>query len=361
MQAKLTVNGLNLFLTRIFDEETRLSVVLSRLGFSSQQVEELRRHYLDHIVIFCIDLIDERLMADRNGERLSHIVKRRFGLDGSAPETLEGLGQQLGISRERVRQLQDKGIRKCKSVRWQRLWKEQLRSIAMSLVGESGEILLVPPHAVIAGSNGVRNQDGATQIEVEPGSPFSQTDMDLVANLTASILATTGGSLSTNILSHILAGSTGPIVEALVAYYKLPQYGVLKALTVDQVKRLIQATQATNKAKPKSVPRAEMERIDIDIDDSMIDEFIGTIQSIVNAIGYMPSRHILVHVLYGSTGPVVDELVARHNLAQYGCLKRLGFSTVKRLVGDLDLSSLSRDSASWQGLSPDIVTTLPGF
>ena len=69
MQAKLTVNGLNLFLTRIFDEDIRLSIVLSDLEFNPHQVEELRRHYLDHIVIFCIELIDERLLSDRNGER----------------------------------------------------------------------------------------------------------------------------------------------------------------------------------------------------------------------------------------------------------------------------------------------------
>ena len=46
-----------------------------------------------------IDTLDPR---DR------HIVRRRYGLDGAAPATLQEVGDQLGITRERVRQLQQK-------------------------------------------------------------------------------------------------------------------------------------------------------------------------------------------------------------------------------------------------------------
>ncbi|MFF1867269.1 sigma-70 family RNA polymerase sigma factor [Kitasatospora herbaricolor] len=41
-------------------------------------------------------------------ERYSHIVTRRYGLDGQAPATLEEIGQDLGVTRERVRQLEVK-------------------------------------------------------------------------------------------------------------------------------------------------------------------------------------------------------------------------------------------------------------
>ncbi|MFJ2863907.1 sigma-70 family RNA polymerase sigma factor [Kitasatospora sp. NPDC087314] len=41
-------------------------------------------------------------------ERYAHIVTRRYGLDGEDPATLDELGKDLGITRERVRQLEVK-------------------------------------------------------------------------------------------------------------------------------------------------------------------------------------------------------------------------------------------------------------
>src|ERR1700722_20119208 len=43
--------------------------------------------------------------------RMRHIVERRFGLDGQAPMTLEELSPALGVTRERVRQIEHKALR----------------------------------------------------------------------------------------------------------------------------------------------------------------------------------------------------------------------------------------------------------
>ena len=40
------------------------------------------------------------------------IIKLRFGLAGEGPFTLEETGRMLGITRERVRQIQEKAIAK---------------------------------------------------------------------------------------------------------------------------------------------------------------------------------------------------------------------------------------------------------
>jgi RNA polymerase sigma factor (sigma-70 family) len=43
--------------------------------------------------------------------RMRQVVERRFGVDGQVPQTLEELGTDLGITRERVRQLELRALR----------------------------------------------------------------------------------------------------------------------------------------------------------------------------------------------------------------------------------------------------------
>jgi len=52
----------------------------------------------------------------RLNPRMRHVVQRRFGLDGRPPETLEEVGAGLGITRERVRQLESRALRELRVV-----------------------------------------------------------------------------------------------------------------------------------------------------------------------------------------------------------------------------------------------------
>jgi RNA polymerase sigma factor (sigma-70 family) len=44
------------------------------------------------------------------------VLRRRFGLDGDEPETLEAIGRRLDYSRERIRQLEASGLRKLRAL-----------------------------------------------------------------------------------------------------------------------------------------------------------------------------------------------------------------------------------------------------
>lgn len=44
------------------------------------------------------------------------VLRRRFGLDGDEPETLEAIGRRLDYSRERIRQIETAGLRKLRAL-----------------------------------------------------------------------------------------------------------------------------------------------------------------------------------------------------------------------------------------------------
>jgi RNA polymerase primary sigma factor len=48
-------------------------------------------------------------------ERMRHVLELRFGLNGQVPKTLEEVGSELGVTRERVRQLESRALRELQS------------------------------------------------------------------------------------------------------------------------------------------------------------------------------------------------------------------------------------------------------
>ena len=55
-------------------------------------------------------------MLDVLDDRESRIINARFGLGGVTPMTLEEVGREFGVSRERIRQLQTSALKKMRSV-----------------------------------------------------------------------------------------------------------------------------------------------------------------------------------------------------------------------------------------------------
>jgi hypothetical protein len=216
-------------------------------------------------------------LAYVGGERMYLVLSRRFALDGNPPDTLQSLGFLLGVSRERVRQIEQKTLRRCQAKPQRLLWESGLQHIASTLVGE--------PQGRVAPLPLTRHQDRRRASEEEMtrkqttlSEPMDQPGLDdvahytgrsnavetqannvdainesaadltssVVAEMVASILQATGRGLTCSILAHILTGSKGPVVNALVTHYELPQYGALRNVGYEAIKQEIRAICATD-------------------------------------------------------------------------------------------------------------------
>jgi transcriptional regulator with XRE-family HTH domain len=78
--------------------------------------------------------VDRELLAEKVPEVLETlapieqlVVKLRFGLDGNGTKTLEKVGMEVGLTRERIRQIEAKALRKLRYPRRSRELKPYLR------------------------------------------------------------------------------------------------------------------------------------------------------------------------------------------------------------------------------------------
>ena len=59
-------------------------------------------------------------MADvkqsKKDKREQEIIKRRFGIDNEEPKTLEQIGNAMGFSKERIRQIENVALQKLRKV-----------------------------------------------------------------------------------------------------------------------------------------------------------------------------------------------------------------------------------------------------
>jgi len=62
------------------------------------------------------DRTDLVSVLDDLAENERRVLRRRFGLEGREPETLEAIGRQLGLTRERVRQIEGAALRKLRAL-----------------------------------------------------------------------------------------------------------------------------------------------------------------------------------------------------------------------------------------------------
>ena len=107
-----TAVGLHALLSDVYGEDQRVSDVLHSFGFAEDHIDKLRTDKITEFFENIRFALTCRFLHYSGGHRLLSILFRRYGLFDWPNETLEEIGSSMGISRERVRQLENKAIKR---------------------------------------------------------------------------------------------------------------------------------------------------------------------------------------------------------------------------------------------------------
>ena len=238
MYLNTRIIGLNQFLSRVYGVPIRLSILLTELGFAEQQIDQLRRNHSEEIVASSIALLKDRILLVFNGDRTYGIVCRRFGLDGRPTETLQVIGEKLGITRERVRQIEKKAIRRCRSKTNRTVWETGLYDVAARLTGVGQSHDAVIPLSLFSQEDPTELAESETSAVPTTAETNIDARSEYIQSIT-NILRRVSGGVRPLMLVYILYGSEGPLVNSLVSTYEIPEYGIFRSHGYWNVRRMV--------------------------------------------------------------------------------------------------------------------------
>jgi RNA polymerase primary sigma factor len=77
----------------------------------ADMLEDVNSEQPDAVLAELLRAVELQGALSQLSERMRHVLELRFGLTGAAPKTLEEVGTELGVTRERVRQLESRALR----------------------------------------------------------------------------------------------------------------------------------------------------------------------------------------------------------------------------------------------------------
>ena len=147
MDEHMQLTALDQFLSLIFQEPTTLADLMVSLGFEQSQVDRLLESHPNPIITQFLSSIHEYLTSDSGKDTYFHLLSRRYGLDGEAPESLETIAKKLALTPEYAGQACQEALDKCRSKTAREKFKKSLRFI---IIGQVAVIAGRPPREQVA-------------------------------------------------------------------------------------------------------------------------------------------------------------------------------------------------------------------
>jgi len=103
-------------LEEIRQQPVSLETPIGEAGHVSDVIADPSADPLDALVSLFRERTDLVSVLDDLAANERTVLRRRFGLEGDPPEKLEAIGQRLGLTRERIRQIEAAGLRKLRAL-----------------------------------------------------------------------------------------------------------------------------------------------------------------------------------------------------------------------------------------------------
>ena len=137
MTVKTKIIAINNLLSDIYQKEMRLSYLLTEIDFTKEDIQFIANKLLTETIDNFIATLQNTLLNFNDGQRLFYILSSIYGLDGNNPKTLHSIGNQLEITRERVRQLKEKAIKRLRATKNLSKWETNFKSETIELLKQN--------------------------------------------------------------------------------------------------------------------------------------------------------------------------------------------------------------------------------
>lgn len=134
--------GVNSFLGDLYDRERLLSHILQEQGASDEELSAL--HSAADPFVADVVRAWRSWWAEILDERRCTVLMRRYVLDGQEPATLRALGDDLDLSRERIRQLHSTALRRLSTTGRRSTLERLVLEQARKYTGEAKEEASTP-------------------------------------------------------------------------------------------------------------------------------------------------------------------------------------------------------------------------